>query len=216
MIRCVLWDNDGTILDTTELILESYIRAIEGVLGIEATAEEALAQFGKPLRDVMELYSVERAEELMDAYRDHNHEFHDEMIRPFPGILDALANVRRRGLAQGVVTSKTEWLTRQGLELFGLEGYIQELVGFESTEGHKPGPEPVLEALKRLDIDNGEALFIGDSEADAFCAQNAGVDFAFARWGPNPNLAEELPARWIFDDPRDVLRVIPDRVDLRF
>jgi len=211
MIKAVLWDLDGTILDTTELILLSYRHAFSSVLKREISDEEALANFGEPLRAVMTRYSTERAEELMDCYRDHNHEHHDNFVEPFPGILDALANIERRGFKQVIVTSKTEWLSRRGLELFGLTKFFEEVVGFESSEEHKPAPGPAIEALRRLKILPEEAVFVGDSSADFHCASAAGIPFAFALWGPNPEaLGGEVP-EFTLTDPRDILHVIPPK-----
>lgn len=211
MIKAVLWDLDGTILDTTELILESYRYAFRKVLKAEIGDDEAIANFGRTLSDVMNSYSPEKAEALMQSYRDYNQKHHDKKIRPFPGILDALANVRRRGFEQTVVTSKTEWLSKRGLDLFELSIYIDEVIGFESTKLHKPAGEPAIEALKRLKIQPEEALFIGDSSADAGCAKDAGVAFVAALWGPNPDFAMNCEAWAKIEDPRDVLHLIPEK-----
>jgi len=211
MIKVVLWDLDGTILDTTDLILASYKHAFEKVFGRLIDDKEALANFGRTLKDVMFTYSKEKGEELIEAYRDFNHKRHDGMIRPYPGILDALANVKRRGFGQAVVTSKTEWLAKRGLELFGLQGHIDDIIGFESTNLHKPNPDPILEALKRLKIEPEEAIFVGDSAADEGCAKAAGVPFVSALWGPNPEFAAAADSWQKIVDPRDILHLIQKR-----
>ncbi len=211
MIKAVLWDLDGTILDTTELILGSYKFAFREVLQVEIGDEEAIANFGRTLSDVMNGYSEEKALELIESYRNYNHEKHDETIRPFPGIIDALANVQRRGFDQAVVTSKTEWLSRRGLGLFDLDGYIDEIVGYESTELHKPNGDPIEEALRRLKLAPEEAVFIGDSEADVSCSANAGVKFVTALWGPNPDFMRECKSWMKIEDPRDILHLIPEK-----
>jgi pyrophosphatase PpaX len=211
MIKAVLWDLDGTILDTTELILESYRYAFRKVLKAEIDEKEALANFGRTLFDAMNLYSPENAETLIECYREYNHKHHDKKIRPFPGIMDALANVRRRGFEQAVVTSKTEWLSKRGLELFALDGYIDEIIGFESTKEHKPKGDPAIEAMKRFKIKPDEAIFVGDSSADEGCAKDAGVAFVAALWGPNINFVENCEAWAKIEDPRDVLHLIPEK-----
>jgi len=211
MTKAVLWDLDGTILDTTELILESYRYAFSKILKREISETEAIANFGRTLADVMSGYSPEKAEVLIESYREYNHKNHDRSIRPFPGIIDALANVQRRGFKQAVVTSKTEWLSRKGLKLFDLEDYFDEIIGFESTELHKPDGAPVLEALKRLRVSPDEAIFIGDSAADAGCAQNADVRFVTVTWGPNSEFIENCNAWTRIEDPRDVLHIIPEK-----
>jgi len=208
-IKAVIWDLDGTILDTTELILGSYRYSFRKVLDRDIADEEALGNFGITLKDIMTGYSPEKAGELIEAYREYNHAHHDELVSVFPGILDALANIHRRGFPQAVVTSKTEWLTCHGLELFGLDGFIDTIVGFESTEIHKPNPEPLLEALKKLEIEADEAIFIGDSRADVECAISAEVAFVAAMWGPNPVFMAECHAWRRIEDPRDLLLILP-------
>ncbi|HHS50103.1 MAG TPA: HAD family hydrolase [candidate division Zixibacteria bacterium] len=211
MLRAVLWDLDGTILDTTELILSSYRHAFAKILRREISDDSALANFGEPLANVMSKYSIERAEELMQCYREHNHKHHDKQIRPFAGIHDALANLARRGYRQAVVTSKTEWLSLQGLKLFGLDGFFEEVVGFESTSEHKPSSAPALEALKRLGFAPEQSVFVGDSLADCLCAKSAKIPFLFAEWGPNPCALGDERADFYLKDPRDILHVLPEK-----
>lgn len=211
MIKAVLWDLDGTILDTTELILGSYKFAFKEILRVEIGDEEAISNFGRTLSDVMSGYSEDKAEQLIECYRDYNHRMHDDMIHPFPGIIDALANVKRRGFDQAVVTSKTEWLTKRGLELFDLKEYFDEIVGYESTELHKPESAPIEEALKRLKWDSDDAIFVGDSAADIGCADNAGVKFVAALWGPNTELMLSCESWKKIEDPRDILHIIPEK-----
>lgn len=211
MIDAVLWDLDGTILNTTRLILGSYRFAFERILGLEIEDEEALRNFGRPLAEVMREFSEDRCEELIDAYREFNHAEHDAAIVPYAGILDALANIKRRGLLQALVTSKTEWLAKKGLEIFELDGYFTTIVGLESTDKHKPKPEPVLKALERLDIPAERAIFVGDSIVDSLCAYGAGVRFAHARWGPIHDGNSDLRADWKIDDPRDILYLLPKK-----
>jgi pyrophosphatase PpaX len=210
-ITTVIWDLDGTILDTTDVIFASYKYAFKKVLDKEVSDENVLAQFGKTLYDAMGEMCPERANELVDAYRDHNHAHHDEMITPFPGVADALANTHRRGFYQAIATSKTEWLSRHGLKLFDLEKYFNEVVGYESSKKHKPNPEPILTALEKLKAEPNEAIYIGDSVADAECADNAGVHFVAALWGPNPEEMKKAKAIAKIKDPRDILHIIPLR-----
>ncbi|MCK5833536.1 HAD-IA family hydrolase [bacterium] len=210
MIKAVLWDLDGTILDTTELILLSYRHAFATVISREIEDKESLSNFGEPLISVMTRYSPKHAEALMNAYRDHNHKHHDNYIEPFAGIIDALANIKRRGFKQAIVTSKTEWLSRRGLKLFELLGYFDEIVGFESTEEHKPLPAPALETIRRMKVLPSDVLFVGDSLADCLCAEKAGIKFVFVKWGPNPDaLGEKIPD-YSIDDPRDILYLLPE------
>jgi pyrophosphatase PpaX len=210
-ITTVIWDLDGTILDTTDVIIASYKHAFKTVLEKDISDDDALSRFGRTLYDAMGEMCPERAEELINAYRDHNHEHHDDMISPFPGVLDALANVHRRGFLQFIVTSKTEWLSRHGLRLFDLEKYFDGVIGYESSKKHKPDPEPLLVALEKAKAKPDEAIYIGDSVADSECAANAGVPFVSALWGPNPKEMKKAKAVATIYDPRDILNIIHTR-----
>jgi pyrophosphatase PpaX len=211
LIKAVLWDLDGTILDTTELIFGSYRYALKKILSIEVSDVEMLSNFGEPLINVMSKYSTDRMDDLIESYREFNLKYHDDFVAPFPGIVDVLANIARRGFKQAIVTSKTERLSRHGLNLFGLDGYFETIVGVESTDAHKPAPDPAIEGLKRLDVAPDEAIFIGDSRVDYLCAGGANVPFVFALWGPNPGAIDRNKADFAIEDPRDVLYIIPER-----
>jgi len=210
-IKAVFWDLDGTILNTTELILGSYRFAFKKILARELNSEEVLINFGRPLSEVMNEYSKEKANDLVDSYREYNIEKHDDLIVPFPGIYDAIANTYRRGFKQAIVTSKTEWLSDHGLKLFDLRQYFETIVGVEATEKHKPCPEPLIEAMRLLEVESSEAIYIGDSIFDAKCADGADVLFASAEWGPNSVAREKITPKWRLDDPRDILRVLPSK-----
>jgi len=209
MIKAVLWDLDGTVLDTTELIMGAYRYAFEKNRMGDISKDEALSNFGKPLIDVMPKFDADRADELIDSYLEYAEKKHDELVRPFPGIVDALANIARRGFEQAIVTSKTEQFSRHGLELFGLAGYFKTIIGVESTKAHKPAPAPALEGLNRLKVAPDEAIFIGDSQVDRLCAKAAGIPFVFALWGPNPKAVNRSDADYSIADPRDVLNIVP-------
>jgi len=215
MIEALLWDLDGTILDTSDLIFNSYRFAFEKILKKNVSDDETLQHFGKPLEHVMISYSSDRSRELVEAYREYNLSNHDSSVHPFPGIRDTLSNLQRQRFRQVVVTSKTVQLASWGLELFDLKQYIETVIGLESTDMHKPSPEPALEALKWLRMQPNNVLFVGDSETDYKCAHSAGIAFIAAMWGPNPGRMSEIDADFKIEDPRDLLHIVPQRKPLR-
>ena len=144
----VIFDLDGTIIDTVPLIVASHRHALTTVLGRELPEDELREGIGRPLLEQMRVFDEERAQELFDVYREFNHRVHDEYVTAFPGMLELCDELRARGVPVAVATSKMldAVLLAYGV-VPGLEGRIDAMVTIESTATHKPGPEPIEHAL---------------------------------------------------------------------
>ena len=189
MLKAALFDFDGTLVDTTDLIYQSMRHAASEVLGRDDLAREVLmANVGQPLPRQMELLSAEHAEALLDSYRLHNEEHHDALIKEFPGVEDSLARLRAAGVRVGVVTSKRRFSVDMALKTFpGLGDVVDQWVTMEDTEEHKPRPEPLLKGLELLgNIPREEAAYVGDSPFDVAAARAAGVKSVAVSWGAFP------------------------------
>jgi pyrophosphatase PpaX len=185
-IKCVLFDLDGTLINTNDLVIASFKHTVRKHLNKEIAEEELYCYFGEPLIDIMHKLDPDQADQMVKTYREFNLNRHDELTTPFPGAADMLADLNRRGFRLGVVTSKIRHMAERGLRLFGLDRWMDVLVGFEDTEYHKPHPEPINIALDRLDTRPGEVLMVGDSPFDLECARNAGVMSAAVKWSVHP------------------------------
>jgi pyrophosphatase PpaX len=189
-----LFDFDGTLADSVELIMASFRHATAQVLG--AVPDDGLlrAGIGLPLIDQMRTLDDVRWQELYDVYVEHNAQVHDELLRPYPGVSQLLADLRSQGRLLGVVTSKRRETARRGLQVLGL-GEFDVLIGFEDTELHKPGPEPLLRALAVLDASPADAVYVGDTAWDVRAGRAAGLATAGVLWGvaSRDELAAELP-----------------------
>ena len=185
MLRAVLFDFDGTLVDTTDLIYQSMRHASGEVLGREISREVLMANVGQPLPRQMELLSAEHAEALLDSYRLHNEENHDALIKEFPGVEKALGRLHAAGVGVAVVTSKRRFSVEMALKSFpGLGEVVDQWVTMEDTEQHKPRPEPILKGLELLgDIPREEAAYVGDSPFDVAAARAAGVASVAVSWG---------------------------------
>ena len=185
MLRAALFDFDGTLVDTTELIYQSMRHATGEVLGREIPREILLANVGQPLPRQMEIIDAERAEALLESYRLHNQEHHDALIGEFPGIEESLARLRSAGVRVAVVTSKRLFSVKMALERFpGLGEVVDRFVTMEDTTEHKPDPEPLLKGLEFLgDVPPEEAAYVGDSPFDVAAAKAAGVTSVAVSWG---------------------------------
>lgn len=185
-IKCVLFDLDGTLINTNELVIASFKHTVKKHLDRDIAEEELYRHFGEPLIDIMRQLCPEQAMEMVKTYREFNLVRHDELTTPFPGAAETLADLDRRGFRLGVVTSKIRHMAERGLRLFGLDRWMDVLVSFEDTEHHKPHPEPIRTALDLLDTRPQEVLMVGDSPFDLECARNAGVLSAAVKWSVHP------------------------------
>ena len=185
MLRAALFDFDGTLVDTTELIYQSMRHATGEILGREIPRETLMANVGQPLPRQMELIDAGRAEALLESYRLHNEEHHDLLIGEFPGVERDLARLCAGGLRVAVVTSKRRLSVEMALEAFpGLGEVVDRFVTMEDTAEHKPHPAPLLKGLEFLgDTPPEEAAYVGDSPFDVSAAKAAGVKSVAVSWG---------------------------------
>jgi len=185
LLRATLFDFDGTLVDTTDLIYQSMRHAAGEVLGREISREVLMANVGQPLPRQMELLSAEHAEALLASYRLHNEENHDALIKEFPGVEESLARLHAGGVRVAVVTSKRRFSVDMALKTFpGLGKVVDQWVTMEDTTEHKPRPEPLLKGLELLgNVPRKQAAYVGDSPFDVAAAKAAGVRSVAVSWG---------------------------------
>jgi pyrophosphatase PpaX len=177
-----LFDLDGTLLDTTSLIIASFQHALRVVLGREVTVAEITSRLGEPLPTTMERFCRERRDELVECYRTFNIENHDRLARAFPGVPETLAALKGRGMRLAVVSAKMRSTVHKGLALARISDLFDAVVGLEDTEKHKPDPAPLVEALRRLAAAPATAVMVGDSPYDLLAARAAGVASVAVSW----------------------------------
>ncbi len=185
-LSAALFDFDGTLVDTTEMIYQGMRHATSSVLGREDfTREQLLANVGQPMPRQMELIDADKTELLLESYRHHHLEHHDVLIRAFPGIDDALQRLRAAGVKTAVVTSKRRDSVEMALKKFpDLGPAVDRFVTMEDTREHKPHPEPLLRGLELIGgIPKEEAAYVGDSPFDVQAAKAAGLMSVAVSWG---------------------------------
>lgn len=200
-MKTYLFDLDGTLLDSMELILTSFHHTTRVHLGRDLPESHWLAGVGTPLRT--QLAKVARSDDeldaMMDTYRTFNLDQHDAMARAFPGVVDTVKQLHRLGAKLALVTSKLSDGANRGVRLLGLDRELTVRVCADDVERGKPHPEPVLKALAALDASPQDALFIGDSAHDIEAGRQAGVETVAVGWGPIPReqLEAAEPDYWI-------------------
>ena len=190
-VRAVLYDFDGTLADSTDLIMRCYRHTMSTHLGECPPDEEWLAGFGTPLETQIARFARHdgEAEAMLHTYRSFQDQIHDELLRPFPGAAETVAELARRGVALAIVTSKHRRSTLRGMGLCGITDHFDVIITPEDVSNPKPHPDPVLVALNRLGVTADEALFVGDSPHDMASGRAAGTRTAAALWGPFPREA---------------------------
>ena len=182
----VLFDLDGTLIDSIELILNSAEHAFRDREGYVPSSAEWLTGVGIPLATMFRRYARDDADvdALIAKYREYQLANHDRLVRCYDEVVDVVDGLRARGHPLGIVTSKTGWLAQRGIDNVGLRRHFDLIIGCDMCNRHKPDPEPVRMALDRLGYEPDEAVFVGDSIYDMEAGNAAGVITIAALWGP--------------------------------
>jgi pyrophosphatase PpaX len=178
-----LFDLDGTLIDSEELILDSFRYATRTVLGAQPDDDELRRGIGQPLIAQMRSIAPTRADELFDVYVAHNRDRTADLLRSYPGVPEMLDRLRGAGRRLGVVTSKMRPSQELAFRTLGIENTFEVIVTVEDTPLHKPHPQPILHALELLGEEPADAVYVGDSPFDIQAARAAGVLSAAATWG---------------------------------
>jgi len=181
--KTVIFDFDGTIMDTNEMIIQSWQHTFRTVEGKERDRGEIVKTFGEPLFiTIGKVLPQVPVEEGVAIYRGFLKENFLDKMTPFPGMPELIRQLKDMGYRNGLVTSRTKESTFRGLERFDLLSAFDCIVSCEDTDRHKPDPEPLHIALKKLDSHSGQSVMLGDSMFDILCARNAGVKSVLVGW----------------------------------
>jgi pyrophosphatase PpaX len=200
-IRTILFDLDGTLIDSIELILASYRHTLIAHGRPPVPDSEWMRGVGTPLRVQLAPWaeSPEDLQAMVETYREYNLANHDRMISAFPGVVEVVRAVRACGIRTGLVTSKNREGARRGLRLVGLEDVIEIMVCADDVQRPKPHPEPVERAVTLLRADPRATIFVGDSIHDLQSGREAGVLTGAVLWGPfrRDDLEPAAPDFWL-------------------
>ena len=193
----VLFDLDGTVVDSGAIILASMRHATREVLGLDFEDAELMQAVGGPgLEAQMAVFAPERVDELVRVYRAHNEPLHDE-LEACAGMEDVLVKLHEAGRRLGVVTAKRRSTVELAFANVPLGHLFETIVGGDETERHKPDPEPLLLGAERLGADPASTAYVGDSPFDIRAAKAAHMYPVAVTWGrihDRPKLEAERPA----------------------
>ncbi len=210
-IDTVLFDLDGTVLDTNNLIVQSFQHTYRTISGIEKDRDYIVKSFGEPLVATMEREFDIPSEEAIKIYREFHYDSFENLIDIFPGMDQVVGNLFHEGYKLGVVTSRLRNTTVLGLKKYNLLDYFQCIITADDTNKHKPDPEPIHMALEKLLSKPEQTLMVGDSLFDIKCAHNAGVKSAIVTWSElsQEEYMMESPD-YIIEKAEDIIKILKE------
>jgi pyrophosphatase PpaX len=181
-ITTILFDLDGTLIDTNELIISTYLHTLEKYYPSKYTREDVLPFLGPTLHEVFEGMDPDRVEEMILEYRTFNIANHDAMVKEFAGVIETLQILKEKGYKLGIVTTKKHDVALKGVNLMKLEAFFDVVIAYDHVKKVKPDPEPIYLALEKLQAIPEEALMVGDNYHDVLAGKNAGTKTAGVAW----------------------------------
>ena len=209
MEKAIIFDLDGTLLNTDTLIQKSFIHVFNKYKpGYTLSQEELLSFLGPSLKETFSKYfDQEMVDELIDYYREFNHSHHEDYVTIYPYVKEALSQLKELGYPLGIVTTKVKDAVYIGLDLFDLTDYFDVIIGHDDVSHSKPDPEGIFKALKALNADDG--YYIGDNVTDIQAGKNARMKTIGVKWSPKGyDLMEKENPDFMADSYQEILEYI--------
>ncbi|MEH7107913.1 MULTISPECIES: pyrophosphatase PpaX [Bacillaceae] len=208
-ITTLLFDLDGTLIDTNELIISTYLHTLEKYYPGKYQREDVLPFMGPTLHEVFGNMDPDRVEEMVLEYRSFNLANHDLLVKEFSGVLETIQALKQAGYKMGIVTTKRHDVAMKGLRLMELDSYFDTVIAYDHVKNVKPDPEPVLKALEQLGSSPEEAIMVGDNHHDILGGKNAGTKTAGVAWSLKGReyLAKYEPD-YILEHMSDLLKIV--------
>lgn len=202
-----LFDLDGTLIDSTDLIISAFRTSVREVAGMHIREDQVLEHWGLPLQDMMDHLGVPNSTEAVDYYRRH-YPF-GQRTELFDGVRPLLSSLARKQHSMALVTTKNKKDAVMHLREHDIEGLFEVVIASDDVKNLKPHREPVIAALNMLDCGPDEAVMVGDSPADIRAGRNAGVVTGLARWGARHPELNTLDCDFVWHRPLDILKSLP-------
>lgn len=181
-IDTVLFDLDGTLINTIDLIIDSFLYTMEKFFPGQYERKDVISFIGPPLTETFERLNPGHVEEMVETYRKYNLEKHDELIKEYDGVRETLEELYANNYKLAVVTTKRKMTAIRGLKLMGLDSFFRSVVTLDDVENYKPHPEPLLKAMNQLQSVPEKTLMVGDSMHDILGGKNARTKTAGVAW----------------------------------
>lgn len=204
----LLFDFDGTLLDTNHLIIETFRHVLEPKFPGKYSTEDLAAFIGPSLTETFTLVDEPNKDKLIAEYLHWNRQYHDELVTGFDDVVEVVTTLKNAGLKLAIVSTKRQDSLEMGLNILGIYELFDTIIGNEDVQNTKPDPEPVLLALQRLELAKNEVIMIGDNYHDIEGGQNAGVHTAGVAWSlKGPDFLASLNPTYMLKTMKDLYTI---------
>ncbi len=208
-IDTILFDLDGTLINTNDLIIASFTHTLEQFKPKQYSREDIISFIGEPLMDSFTRVDETSVAEMVRTYKEHNLAHHEKYVQPYEGVAYTVKTLHEKGFKLGIVTTKMRDAVELGLEITGLGEYFTTIVTIDDVERAKPDPQPVTLALDKLQSDTASAIMVGDSKYDIEAGKNAGTLTAAVAWTIKGREAlERSEPDFMLEEMPDLLKVL--------
>ncbi|MFZ3590167.1 pyrophosphatase PpaX [Bacillus sp. DJP31] len=210
-INTLLFDLDGTLIDTNELIIASFLHTLDHYYPDKYNREDAIQFIGPPLYDTFVAIDESRVDEMITTYRTHNLSHHDQLVTEFEGVYETVEALHKKGYKLGIVTTKLRGTVNMGLKLTKLDPFFDVVVTLDDVENAKPHPEPIEKALAQLGSSPQETIMVGDNHHDIVGGQNAGTKTAGVAWSlKGAEYLQTFKPDYMLQNMSDLLSILGD------
>lgn len=208
-IETLLFDLDGTLINTTDLIIASFTDTLDRYFPNKFSREDIVQFIGPPLRETFMKIDAQKADELIQQYREHNLKHHDALVKEYKGVYETIAALKEDDYKIGVVTTKLRPTVNRGLQVGRLDSFFDVVVTLDDVKNAKPDPEPIYKALDQLKSDPSSSIMVGDSHHDILAGKNAGTYTAGVSWSvKGEDYLQSYKPDYMLGNMSDLLRII--------
>ncbi|ADV94308.1 MULTISPECIES: pyrophosphatase PpaX [Bacillus] len=208
-VTTILFDLDGTLINTNELIIASFLHTLEHYYPSKYKREDVLAFIGPSLFETFSSMDPDKCEDMIAMYRAYNHDMHDSLVTEYETVYETLDALKKAGFTLGIVTTKLRDTVNMGLKLTGIGEFFETVVTLDDVTNAKPDPEPVLLALKQLGSKPEEAIMVGDNYHDVLAGKNAGTKTAGVAWTiKGPEMLAKHEPDFMLEKMSDLLQIV--------
>ncbi|KGR80007.1 pyrophosphatase PpaX [Ureibacillus manganicus] len=211
MVKALLFDFDGTLLNTNDLIIQTFMHVLEERFPGQYKPEDCLRFMGPSLVETFKELTPDEVDEMVGKYRKWNLEHHDELVTEFDGVIETLEELQALGIRLAIVSTKRRDTIKRGLDLMGASHFFEFLVGIEDVKNVKPDPEPVLLAIEKLGVEKEDVIMIGDNHHDILAGKNADVKTAGVAWSiKGEDYLKQFHPDYILQHMSDLLPIVKE------
>lgn len=213
MIKCILFDFDGTLIDTNEVVVESLKDSIKVFTGESLELDDLIPILGKPISDQMRYFSKDLCEEMVEHYRKEYRSMEGDKTFIFNNVEELLKTLKNKGYRVGITSNKSRRGINFGLNKFNLKSYIDYIVSVDDVKKKKPHPECIYKIMDEEGYSKDELIIIGDSPHDIRCGINAGIKNVLVSWTLFPSIEFKAASPdYIIEDPLELIEMLEEEM----